>query len=87
MVGGKRAQLIVARGGKLIRVAAIRVAWGCVTAIRSYWQQRIFSGRDVPPPELDLDEAVVSYVLAHRRGVGYVSATAKPREAKVVQIR
>ncbi len=29
-----------------------------VGAVRSYWQQRIFSGRDVPPPELDSDEAV-----------------------------
>src|SRR5882724_5360460 len=34
-----------------------------VTAVRSYWQQRIFSGRDVPPPELDSDDAVVDYVL------------------------
>jgi ABC-type phosphate transport system substrate-binding protein len=58
-----------------------------LSAVRSYWQQRIFSGRDVPPPELDSDEAVVNYVLAHRGSVGYVTATTKLRSAKVVQIR
>jgi ABC-type phosphate transport system substrate-binding protein len=44
-----------------------------VSAIQSFWQQAIFSGRDVPPPELETEEAVVQYVLKHRGGVGYVS--------------
>ncbi|HEX6765123.1 MAG TPA: hypothetical protein VF103_06585 [Polyangiaceae bacterium] len=44
-----------------------------VSAVKSYWQQRIFSGRGVPPPELDTDQAVVTYVTNHRGGVGYVS--------------
>ena len=43
-----------------------------------------FSGRDVPPPELESDEAVVNYVLEHRGAVGYVSGAAKVRGAKVV---
>lgn len=47
-----------------------------VNAVRNYWQQRIFSGRDVPPPELDSDEAVVSYVGRHEGAIGYVSGTA-----------
>jgi hypothetical protein len=55
-----------------------------IAAVRSYWQQRIFSGRDVPPPELDSEEAVVSYVLEHRGAVGYVSGATKVRGAKVV---
>jgi ABC-type phosphate transport system substrate-binding protein len=58
-----------------------------VAAVRSYWQQRIFSGRDVPPPELDSDDAVVGYVLAHRGGLGYVAATTRVREAKVILVR
>jgi len=37
-----------------------------VAAIRSYWQQRIFSGREVPPPELDSDAAVLRYVAKYR---------------------
>ena len=43
-----------------------------VAAVKNYWQQRIFSGRGVPPPELASDEAVVRYVAAHRGAVGYV---------------
>jgi ABC-type phosphate transport system substrate-binding protein len=58
-----------------------------VAAVRSYWAQRIFSGRGVPPPELDSDEAVVEYVLKHRGAVGYVSGGAKLGPAKVVTIQ
>ena len=58
-----------------------------VAAVRSYWAQRIFSGRGVPPPELDSDDAVVEYVLKHRGGVGYVSAGAKLGTSKVVPVQ
>jgi len=58
-----------------------------VAAVRSYWQQRIFSGRGVPPPELDSDDAVVRYVSEHRGAVGYVSASARTGETKVVTVK
>lgn len=58
-----------------------------VSAVRSYWQQRIFSGRAVPPPELDSDDAIVSYVTGHRGAVGYVSGSTKLGATKVVAIR
>jgi ABC-type phosphate transport system substrate-binding protein len=64
-----------------------RVLKRSVAAVRSYWQQQIFSGRGVPPPELDSEEAVVGYVLKHRGAVGYVSGSAEVREAKTVAIR
>lgn len=48
-----------------------------VGAVRSYWQQRIFSGRDVPPVELDSDESVVAFVAKSEGAVGYVSGAAK----------
>jgi hypothetical protein len=57
-----------------------------VAAVRSYWQQRIFSGRDVPPPELEGDEAVVSHVLKHEGAVGYVSGTADLAGAKPIVV-
>src|SRR5437773_1278170 len=47
-----------------------------VAAVKSYWQQIIFSGRDIPPPELDSDEDIIQYVLKHPGAVGYVSAGA-----------
>lgn len=48
-----------------------------VGAVRSYWQQRIFSGRDVPPPELESDENVVGFVAKFPGAIGYVSGAAK----------
>jgi hypothetical protein len=58
-----------------------------VAAVKNYWQQRIFSGRDLPPPELDSDEAVVNYVMSHRGALGYVSGSAKLDKAKPVVVQ
>lgn len=58
-----------------------------VAAVRSYWQQRIFAGRGVPPPEVDSDSAAIHYVKKHRGGVGYVSRDADIREVKVLALR
>lgn len=57
-----------------------------VAAVRSYWQQLIFAGRDVPPPEVGNDEQVIDYVLKHSGSVGYVSAAAKLGRVKVVGV-
>lgn len=57
-----------------------------VQAVKIYWQQRIFSGRGVPPPELDSDALVVEYVLKHRGAVGYVSGTCELGSAKVLAV-
>jgi ABC-type phosphate transport system substrate-binding protein len=57
-----------------------------VAAVRSYWQQKIFSGRDVPPPELDSDEKIVTYVESHVGAIGYVSGDAKLGEARQVTV-
>jgi ABC-type phosphate transport system substrate-binding protein len=51
-----------------------RVLKRSVMAVRSYWQQRIFSGRELPPPELDSDAAVLRFVQSSPGAIGYVSA-------------
>jgi ABC-type phosphate transport system substrate-binding protein len=56
-------------------------------AIRSYWQQLIFAGRDVPPPELASDAEIVEYVLQRPGGLGYVSASADVGAAKLVELQ
>jgi ABC-type phosphate transport system substrate-binding protein len=56
-------------------------------AVRSYWQQQVFSGRDVPPPELDGDEEVVRYVQKHPGAIGYVSLAADVRSVRVLGVR
>jgi ABC-type phosphate transport system substrate-binding protein len=58
-----------------------------VDDVRGYWQQRIFSGRDLPPPELDTDDEVVKYVLKHEGAVGYVSSAANINGSKVLTVR
>lgn len=45
-----------------------------VTAVRSYWQQMIFSGQAIPPVEFDTEEQVVQYVASHPNALAYVSS-------------
>jgi ABC-type phosphate transport system substrate-binding protein len=47
-----------------------------VSAVKSYWQQALFAGRDLPPPELDGDDDVVKFVQRFAGAIGYVSASA-----------
>lgn len=42
-------------------------------AIQSYWQQQIFSGKDVPPTEKSSDADVIAFVKATPGSIGYVS--------------
>ena len=46
------------------------------TAVASFWQQQIFSGKDVPPPEKGSDADVLAFVRANPGAIGYVSAGA-----------
>jgi hypothetical protein len=58
-----------------------------VEAVRNYWQQRIFAGREVPPPEFDSDDVVVRFVLRNPGAVGYVSDEAALNGIKVLTVR
>jgi ABC-type phosphate transport system substrate-binding protein len=57
-----------------------------VPAVKSYWQQLIFAGRDVPPPELDSDEAVIRYVQRYPGAIGYVSGAVAPAALAAVKV-
>lgn len=43
-------------------------------AVKAYWQKMIFSGRIVPPPELESPEEVLAFVRERIGGIGYVPA-------------
>jgi len=61
-----------------VREAFTRAVHGKkVSAVKSYWQRMIFSGRAVPPPELDSDASVIAFVRGDPGGIGYVSPSAK----------
>lgn len=56
-------------------------------AVAAYWQQQIFSGRGVPPTELADEAAVLRYVSRRPGAIAYVSATARLRGVKVLEVR
>jgi hypothetical protein len=58
-----------------------------VSAVKSYWQQLIFAGRGVPPPEMDNDEEVIRYVARYSGAVGYVSSLGEASGVKVVSLK
>jgi ABC-type phosphate transport system substrate-binding protein len=58
-----------------------------VAQVRTYWQQQIFSGRDVPPPEKMTEDEVIAFVRANPNAIGYVSRTTNVgRGVKVVAL-
>ena len=58
-----------------VRIAFTSLIHGkTIAAVRSYWHQQIFSGRQIPPKEMDSDAAVAAHVKATPGAVGYVSA-------------
>ncbi len=73
-------------GARARRAFSVAVLSRSAEAMRSYWQQRIFSGRDVPPPELASDDDVIRYVGATKGALGYISARANARDAKVLTV-
>jgi len=58
-----------------------------VAAVKNYWQQLVFSGRELPPPEVDNDEQVIRYVTRSAGAVGYVSGGANLERVKVLTLR
>ena len=57
-----------------------------VAAVKSYWQQQIFSGRDVPPVEKSSDAQVVAFVKQNAGAIGYVGESADTAGVKVVGV-
>jgi ABC-type phosphate transport system substrate-binding protein len=47
-----------------------------VSTVRAYWQQRLFSGAEVPPPEKASEADALDFVRVHPAAVAYVSASA-----------
>lgn len=57
-----------------------------VAAIKSYWNQQIFSGREVPPVEKRSDAEVLSFVRSTPGAIGYVAETAVTGGVRVVTV-
>jgi hypothetical protein len=55
--------------------------------LRAFWNQQIFSGKGVPPPDLDSEAAVISFVLRNRGAIGYLPAATDPGGAALVTVK
>ena len=58
-----------------------------VRAVETYWQQQIFSGKDVPPAAKASDDDVIAFVKANPGAIGYVSAGASTAGVKVIDVK
>jgi hypothetical protein len=58
-----------------------------IEAVKNYWQQMIFSGREVPPPEFASDQAIIRYVKGHENAIGYISQATDASGVKIITIR
>ncbi len=59
-----------------------------VSAIKSYWQKMIFSGRATPPSEKSGDREVLAFVARNPGAIGYVSSgTSLGNRVQAVRLR
>jgi ABC-type phosphate transport system substrate-binding protein len=64
-----------------------RVLAKSVSSVKAYWQQQIFSGREVPPPEKPNEGAVLEFVHDNPTAIGYVSSSvALPRGVRALVV-
>ena len=85
--GGSVVAVELPMGAKAREAFARDVLGKTLPQVKAYWQQLIFSGKDVPLPEKPSDEDVVAFVRANPNAIGYVSKGADVgRGVKVVAI-
>jgi ABC-type phosphate transport system substrate-binding protein len=61
-------------GADVRKAFSVAVHDRSATAIRAFWQQQIFSGRDIPPVEKPGDADVMRAVADNLGAIGYVLA-------------
>lgn len=55
-------------------------------AVKSYWNQQIFSGREVPPVEKQSDADVLKFVRSTPGAIGYVSDGSPTDGVRVIRV-
>ncbi len=84
---GNRIMPVDLRVTSRVRDALSRYVHGrSATVIKNWWNQQIFAGKGVPPPELATDAKVVAYVLANAGAIGYVAADAPIGDARTITV-
>jgi len=84
---GRRAEPVDQSIQQEVRAAFTKDVHGrSVSGIKNYWQREVFSGKNVPPPEVGSDSEVVNFVKVHPGGLGYVSSGARVDGVKVLSV-
>jgi len=83
---GRPVQPVEPASPRLRERFALAVHEKSLNAVKSYWNQIIFSGRDVPPLEKADDAGVAAYVRAEPGAVGYLSPGADVTGLKVILV-
>jgi ABC-type phosphate transport system substrate-binding protein len=86
--GNRAIHVVEQRTSARIRsVFAEQIHRRSVSAVSAYWQQQIFSGRAVPPPERSADSEIVDYVAGSIDAIGYVApGTALGPNIKAIRV-
>jgi len=57
------------------------------SAVKAYWQQQLFAGKLVPPPEMAGERDVVAFVKSNPNAIGYVSKGAAADGVKIIALQ
>lgn len=56
------------------------------TQVSAYWSKLVFTGKGIPPKEVDNDAAVVAAVAADASAIGYIDSSAVTGDVKALTI-
>ena len=56
------------------------------TQVSAYWSKLVFTGKGIPPKEVENDAAVIEIVANNKSAVGYVDSSAVTDSVKVVPL-
>ena len=56
------------------------------TQISAYWSKLVFTGKGIPPKELDNDAAVLTIVAANPNAIGYVDSASVSDAVKAISL-
>ena len=54
--------------------------------VSAYWSKLVFTGKDVPPKEVENDAAVIALVAKNPSAIGYVNSTSVDDSVNVISI-
>ena len=85
---GTASTLIDQNKASAVRAAFSKTVIGRpVTAVKTFWQQQLFSGKELPPAVKASHDDVVAFVKATPGGIGYVSAGANVVGVIVIDVK